>query len=606
MTRFSLLRRGEKRHLLDNNFMNSKRRLFTLFGLLCLLAACGQAGETAVSPQPTPIDTAAVPSPTVGETAVPLATDTSAPPTVEPTATLPPTVTASPVPQDLSLDASRVYLYPVPEIYAGDLVTFQILAHVPGSVRADQVNVHITVDGELLVDNILGWRNLAGEAVGLYEWVWDTTGLTGNHEVIVTLDPHDAIQQGDENSENNQVIINATVNDSALLSQEEQNATWVTAETNCCVVHVVSGTAAFRDLAFLLQEVEAAFQITSERLDEQPNRKYDVYLVDRVIGQGGYAGPSMVVSYLDRHYASNGLQQVLIHEAIHLMDRQFAPQRITFLAEGVAVWGSGGHFKPENIDQRAAALIEIDQYIPLTALINNFYPVQHEIGYLQAAGFVSYLVNTYGWSQFKTFYSDTTRDDAPSMAETVDVNLQSHFGVTLEQAEADWLAYLTQQPYDQAAQDDLSTTIRFYNTMRDYQQQYDPTAYFLTAWLPYPQELETSGNLADLTRHPDAEINVTLEVMLQAAESHLRTGDFVKANALLDSVERVLTHNGAFVDPLALSYLDVVRVATEQGYEVQDVFIDGNNATIQAYENGRLQLTTLTLTLRGAEWNLAD
>ena len=163
------------------------------------------------------------------------------------------------------------------------------------------------------------------------------------------------------------------------------------------MVHVVSETAAYRDLSSLLIEVENAFQHSSAILSEPINKKYDVYLVNRVIGQGGYAGNSMVVSYLDRHYASTGLQQVLIHEAVHLLDRQFAPGRITFLAEGVAVWASGGHYKPENIEQRAAALLEIDRYIPLSALIDDFYPVQHEIGYLQAAGTVVLCGSTSGY-----------------------------------------------------------------------------------------------------------------------------------------------------------------------------------------------------------------
>lgn len=585
--------------------MNSKRHLFTFMGLLCLLVACGQAAPGTVSTQPMSPESAAVPLPTAQNTASPAPTETAVA-TLVPTMTPPPTLTASPVPIDLSLDASRVYLYPVPDIYEGDLVTFQILAHVPDSVRADDVHVHISVNGQLLVDNILGWRNLAGEAVGLYEWVWDTTGQVGTHEVIVTLDPDDTILQGDENPDNNQVVLQPVVNDPALLSRAERNATWVTAETACCVVHVVSETAAYRDLPQLLTEVEHAFQTAAATLTEQPNKKYDVYLIDKVIGQGGYAGPAMVVSYLDRNYASDGLQQVLIHEAVHLLDRQFAPQRITFLAEGVAVWASGGHFKPENIDHRAAALVELGRYIPLQTLIDDFYPVQHEIGYLEAAGFVSYLIKTYGWNQFKPFYADVTRDDADTLSGAVDVNLQQHFGISLAQAEAEWLGYLAQLPYDPAMQDDLATSVRFYETMRHYQQLYDPTAYFLTAWLPYPQELETSGNHADLTRHPETEINIALEAMLQAAEANIRAGDFVKANAILDSVDRVLTHNGSFIDPLSSSYLGVVTAASEQGYEVQDVLIEGDIATIEATEKGRLQLVTLTLTLRGSEWILAD
>ncbi|MEM7332609.1 MAG: hypothetical protein AAF490_10985 [Chloroflexota bacterium] len=580
-----------------------KRRHSYFLLFLFILTACG-APRTAVSPiqtQPDPITQAP-------ETAVsPIEQSTEAIPTlITPTEPPPATVTPSPVPSDLSIDASQVFLYPTPIIYDGDRVTFQLLAHVPDTIRAENVQVQIWVNNELLVQDILGRRNLANNAVGLYEWVWDTTDKIGEHQVSILLDPNDSIQQGDENPANNQVLLTTYVEDSNLLSEGEQNATWVTAETNCCTVHVVSETAAFRDLSNLLIEVENAFQNASATLDEPANKKYDVFLVDRVIGQGGYAGQSMVVSYLDRHYASNGLEQVLIHEAVHLLDRQFAPGRITFLAEGVAVWASGGHYKPENIEQRAAALVSTDRYIPLQALIDNFYPVQHEIGYLEAAGFVNYLIKIYGWNQFKTFYANVTRDDGATLSEAMDVNLQASFGITLAQAEANWLDYLSQLPFNPDMNSDLLTSIRFYDTMRTYQRFYDPTAYFLTAWLPYPQELQSSGNPADLTRHPSAEINVTLEVMLQAAELALRTGDFARANAHLDSIERVLTHNGTFIDPLSISYLNVVRAATAQGFAVQTINLSGNSASVLANRPGTIELTELNFSLNGSEWVLSN
>ena len=585
--------------------MMSKRRLIYFLLITLLVSACGSGSKTAVSPTTQPAQTTpAEPIPQVAATPIeePTLIATPLPPTEPP----PATITPSPIPVDLSLDPNQIFLYPTPIIYDGDLVTFQLLAYVPETIRADEVNVHIWVDNQLLVQDIMGSRNLSNNAVGLYEWVWDTSNQVGSHQVTVTLDPDDLLQQGDENPNNNQVTFTAQVEDSSLLSEGEQNATWVTAETNCCVVHVVSETAAFRDLSALLTEVEVAFQHASATLSEPPAKKYDVYLVNRVIGQGGYAGQSMVVSYLDRHYASNGLQQVLIHEAVHLLDRQFAPNRITFLAEGVAVWASGGHYKPENIDQRAAALIDIDRYIPLQTLIDDFYPVQHEIGYLEAAGFVGYLIKIHGWTQFKAFYADVTQDDGATLSEAMNVNLQTHFGLTLLEAEANWLNYLSQLPYNQNANSDLQTSIRFYETMRTYQRFYDPTAYFLTAWLPYPQELESFGNPADLTRHSDEEINVTLEVMLRAAESALRTGDYPRANAHLDSIERVLNHNGNFIDPLAINYLNIVRSATAQGYIVQTVGLNGNLATVFATSNGQIVLEELAFSLSGAEWMLTD
>lgn len=554
-------------------------------------------------------------------TAVPLfgteeATATSAPPTATavpsqtpaPTATLlPPTATPSPTPEpDMALDPASIYYYPVPDIYAGEQVTFQVAADLPAMLAPEEVEVAIFVDGKLLSTDVLRDRNRAGEPQTLFKWVWDTTSLSGNYQVEIVLDPDDRIQAGDADQSNNRVVLAVTVQETDALPATEAGAVWVTARNDCCRVHVVSGTAAYRDLPQLLQEVDTAVATAAGQLGESRDRQLDVYLIDKVLGQGGYAGSIMVVSYLDRHYAASELQQILIHEAIHVLDRRFAPQRIAFLAEGVAVWGSGGHYKPEDIETRTAALLQSGEYVPLPQLIDNFYPVQHEIGYLQAAGFVSYLIQRSGWQQFKNFYADVTGDDAVSLSEAVNLNLQIYYGTTLAQIEAEWLAYLADLRVRSDDVRDLQTTLRYYNVMRHYQTVYDPTAYFLTAWLPYPNEVREQGNPADLTRHPQTELNVTLEVMLQAANSALRSGDYNKANVLLDSVERVLASDGAFVDPLAVGYLEAVRTAAAFGYEVQSLDLSGKEATLMVTAVDTVNLEELRLQLEDGEWFLAN
>ena len=580
------------------------RKLFSLFalGAVLVLASC-----------------TSLPDEGVPDTAVPLATNSVQETAVSPqspTVAIPPTNTAAPPPSptsvptppplDLSITEEDIFLYPIPNIYAGERVTFQILAHVPENVDPRAVTVHVLVDYQDVAEGTLSTPNLAGDAVGLFEWAWNTDGETGDHLVHVILDRYDTIGVGDENQDNNQIMLTVPVRDPQELPPNERNATWVTAETDCCYVNVVSGTAAYRDLPELLVAVETAAQQTATQLEEELARKLDVYLVDRVIGQGGYAGNAIVVSYLDRQYASQGFERVLAHEVIHVLDRQFAPDRITFLAEGLAVWGSGGHYKLEDIPQRSAALVMLDQYIPLAQLIDNFYPVQHEIGYLEAAGFVNYLIDTYGWPQFKLFYADVTVDDAATMSQAMDVNLQKYYDLTLAQAEANWLAYLANLPEDRNALIDLQTTVRHFNVMRRYQRLYDPTAYFLTAWLPYPGSLQSEGNPSDLTRHPMTEINVTLEVMLQAADTALREGDYNKANVLLDSVTRVLDNDGVFIDPLAASYLNLVQSLTNQGYEVQQAALNGDRAVVQVSGVNTAVLTQLTLTLSGQNWVLSN
>ncbi len=574
-------------------------RLLVVSLFLFSFSACTLINET---PPASPTAVALIPpiSPTAAPTVVPTDTATS---TLLNTSV--PTITPTPFPPDLSISPQEVRLYPVPDIYAGEKVTFQILAHVPDNVNPRDVTVHLLVNYQDVISGTLNASNLQGSGVGLFEWAWDTSSAVGTNLVHVILDRYDTIQSGDEDRDNNQAVLEVTVQDPATLAQPQRNAAWVTAETSCCLLHVVEGTAAHRDLNQLIQAVETAVQQATARLGEQPARKLDVYLIDRVIGQGGYAGYSIVISYLDRSYANNGFHQIMTHEAVHILDRQFAPERINSLAEGVAVWASDGHYKPENIDRRAAALVTIGQYMPLAQLLDNFYPVQHEIGYLESAGFVKFLIDNYGWRRFRDFYSSVSADDAATLSGAVDTNLQQHFNLTLAEAESQWLAFLAQQPPDPATVADLETTIRFYNIMRRYQQLYDPTAYFLTAWLPHPETLEREGNPADLTRHPQDEVNVTLEVMLQAADTAVRAGNYQQANILLDSIERVLA-SGEFIDPLARNYLEVVRVADKAGFEVQQVTLNGNRAAVIATPTHDVNLLNLAVVLSGDNWILSQ
>ena len=429
-----------------------------------------------------------------------------------------------------------------------------------------------------------------------------TTGLAGQHQIEIILDPGDTIHDGDVDPANNRVTLNTTVEVASGQAALDAAATWQTTEIACCFVHVVSDTAAARDLPTLLPLLESAVVQSANRMAIRPSQKLNVYLIDRIVGQGGFAGTDMVVSYVDRRYAGGSVYELLVHEATHILDQQFAPRRITFLAEGLAVWASGGHYKAEDLNQRAAALLATGSYVPLAQLIDDFYPVQHEIGYLEAGGFVTYLVDRGGWSRFKEFYSDVASDDGATLSAAVDANLQAYYGMTLAQLESEWLAALQSRPADPLVVDDLKTTVRYYDVVRRYQAAYDPTAHFLSAWLPHPNQVRELGNPADLTRRPEEEINVTLEVMLVAADTAARAGDYSRANVILDSVENILENDGAIIDPMATSYQRIVRAAAEYGYELHAVTLDGNTAQATATQAPDIRLKNLVMEMRGQEW----
>jgi hypothetical protein len=152
-------------------------------------------------------------------------------------------------------------------------------------------------------------------------------------------------------------------------------------------------------------------------------------------------------------------------------------------------------------------------------------------------------------------------------------------------------------PEDVDAIDDLQTTIRFYDVMRRYQTLYDPTAYYLHAWLPMPSEAAQRQTAADFVRHPETATNVALEAMLQSANELLWQGQYGQVNALLDSVNRVLNNDGKFLDPIAKSFQDIVRLLADQGYEVQKITLRGNEATAIAYRADTVKKESLELVM---------
>ncbi len=523
------------------------------------------------------------------------------------TPTPPPTApTEIPIDGDIRLGRDDITLYPGPDIYAGENVTFQLLPDVPDGIAVQDVEVEILVDGTPITQSILTQRNWAGQAQGIYEWVWHTAETPITHTVTVSLDPNDKLQNGDPDPSNNSVSFEVAVLDPSGLPVREQEATWISAETDCCILYAISNTAAARDLYLLTEQVDSAVAQASQKIDEPLNQKINIYFTDRIIGQGGFAGADMVIAYVDRQYNGGNLHELLVHEATHVIDRQFAPERIRFLAEGLAVWSAGGHYKPENLTERSAALYQIGEYIPLTDLINDFYPVQHEIGYLQAAGFVTYLIDSYGWANFRTLYANASSSDAATDAEAIDLNLQQVYNRSLASLEAEWLNSLSNTEVSEEAIIDLTTTIRFYNVMRRYQLAYDPPAHFLSAWLPMPRDVRTRGNTADFTRRPESETIYALEAMLLEAEEDLETGNFNRANVTLDSITRVLDNEGAFLDPVAASYREIVRQTSLRGYQTQRIELEGDSAVVYANTANNPVLIPIELRQIQQGWALAN
>jgi hypothetical protein len=433
-------------------------------------------------------------------------------------------------------------------------------------------------------------------------WTWDTTDLEGEQFLTAWLDPENRIHEGDEDPTNNRVLLTVQLRPASERPLAEVTATWDMTTTDCCVFHYLTGTAAERDLAAIVATAEKGVDHVQSRLDYHPSKPLDIYLASRIIGHGGYVREGTTLSYLDRPYVGYDLETVIRHEATHKLDAAIAGEdSIALIREGLALWIAGGHFKPEPIPERAAALIRLGWYIPLDQVTGDFYRQQHEVAYLEGAALVAYLIETYGWDEFRRFY-DSFDSAHETPAEMLDVALAATFGVGLAATEEDLLRWLQTFSPTPGQIRDLQNTVDLFNAARRYQELYDPSAHFLSGWLPNSAEARRQGIVADLLRRPRAAENVALETMLIAAQDALTAGDFIKTEAILDGVNEVL-ERGTFSDPLAADHLAIVRAVDAAGYEAQRIELEGESARVQAIAEWPV-LEELRLTRTSVGWTL--
>jgi hypothetical protein len=435
-------------------------------------------------------------------------------------------------------------------------------------------------------------------------WTWDTTGLVGEQTLTAWVDPDDRIRAGDEDPDNNRVTFQVEVRPAVARHPAEIGATWATTTTDCCTFYYLTGTAAERDLVTIASTAGAAVDHVESELRTSVTQPFEIYLVSRVIGHGGYAQDWFAISYLDRHYGGRDLENVLRHEAAHVVDAGMIAEWAPALArEGLAVTVAGGHFVPGPIPELGAAVVALDRYIPLEELASDFYRHQHEIGYLEAGAFVTYLLETHGWDEFRRFYTSFD-PELGTDPEALDAALTVTWGVGLAETEAAFLDWLADHSPQVVYRRSVEGTVRLFEAARDYQAQYEPGAYFWSGWLPNPKVGEERGIVADFVRHPRRPENVALETMLIAAQEALLAGDWAPMEGLLDAVEGVLS-TGTFDHPLAANYLAVARAVEDAGCEAQEITLVGDVAQVEAIADWP-DPVTLCLSRDDDDWALCD
>jgi len=331
-----------------------------------------------------------------------------------------------------------------------------------------------------------------------------------------------------------------------LPNSEGEPHTWAEVHTNCCTIHTITGTDADEAIAQVQQIVEiqtsealAQFESKIDPTDTPMDEPLSLALIPSVIGQGGFATDIAVITYSDRNWTGTNFANIIHHEIVHVLDRQLNDgPRPSLFAEGLAVYFAGGHYQEGDPLERAAALLAMDRYIPITDFVDDFYAAQHEISYLEAGGLVAYLVDIWGLESFLDFYFNLP--EANSDSESISTSLEAAFGMSLSDLEADYLEYLRTINPSPAVQADVRLTIEAYETMRRYQQLRIPSAYFRNAWWPPIDRAIELGIPGDYAPREKTPVDVILESFFLELFPALESGDQQKAEEKLEEIQGLL------------------------------------------------------------------
>lgn len=476
----------------------------------------------------------------------------------------------------------NVRAYPGPAHYAGDILTLEIITD--GNFD-ETINVTLQLDdNEPFV--ITGNWNFFNAF--LLPSALDTTGLTGQH--TLTLKTSDG-------------ELNETYQFEVLLAEErpaqEVDASWQVKETGCCFLNYVANTAAARDIEYIAENFQQAAVEFAEITGEQIDPKLNVYIMDRMWGNGGFGGNGeLVISYTDRYYGptvgEEGLQTLARHEFTHAagVGPEVGGYGVEFNSEGLAVYIAGGHYKPEPLGQRGAALYDLGHYAP----VGQFFQ-QHELDYLYPAAMLTYIVETYGIDTLWKFLGPEV-EVAEDEFIPLETAIESAMGISLRKFDEDFRAWLeAQDPGEQL--DDLRLTIRLQDLRRQYQDAYAPPPFFFLD--SAADAVARPEYLLVVIREARASENIAIELLIANGQKAIVEGDYAKAEFLIAALENVLSTEN-FGDPLAGEYYAITLSLMDAGYEAQTLDLQGDMATVQVTEGSDTNLLTLELQKTNGIW----
>ncbi len=560
-------------------------RALALASLLAGALACG----TLITPQ-TP-----TPNPTTLSVFQPTTSTPSPTPSTTPGTT--PIVIPTPAPTNTPLPTAtpetawlpgEVRVFPGPLHYTGDVLSIEVVVENVGRLP-EKKTATLLIDDQALPTAPFVIYSPLRDHVLIFRWAWEAD-RAGLHALVVQvpIDEAGTVQEI-------KTFVEVLPGDQR--PAQERDAQWEQVHTACCRIAYISHTAAARDIDQIAPQINESVTAIENQfgliLSDKP---IPITLIDNAWGNGAYAGDELVLVYVDRAFAGFDLGTVARHEATHWAARMISQRTPMLLVEGIAVYVAGGHYKPEPIPERAAALLALDRYIPLRDLANTYRARQHEVAYIEAAGLVAYLTETYGWNRFITLYA--TQIDARD-ARWLDEALQQVYRLNLDQVEQDYIAWLESHPSDGQI-DDLRLTIDLYETIRRYEALYAP----YQEQLPPIQDAIDQALVAEFMREPTAPENLALETMLVAVNRALLDGRTTSAAELLAAINATLDDADFTRQPVS-DYLAIAQALSARGYEAQRINIAASTATVLAIHTWP-QLETLTLERIGDQWQIVD
>lgn len=447
-----------------------------------------------------------------------------------------PTISIPAPKRGLAIEAFR--LHPDGPLYEGDRLSFEVQVRnaAPTPIAQGRVEIRRVSPGgeEILAEGLLPKLPPGAFHTTTWTWVWEASPAGPLSLIVVAQPGEETLWPGDR------ITRTISLRPREQLPEVERQAQWAQAESRCCAHHYLTGTATEAGLSQRMAWADEAEAAVRARLGLSARLPTHIVWIPRLLGHGGFAvGDSLILSdpLSDRLLAD--VPTILRHEFTHRMtcawlEREDCLTHLPpFINEGLAVFIAGGHYRPEPLTLRAAALLHLGGWIPLERLVEDFYTHPHEIGYLEAGAFVEELVRQGGWSRFRAFLQAMERRPGESDREVLDRALQAVYHQDIRGMEARWRERLQASPLDPGQVRDLQFTVAFYEALRAYQRKYDPSAYFLDAWLPDWRRAVREGIVADFMREPEHPEGRRFWGRLQEARRRGLEGDLDGAQEIL-------------------------------------------------------------------------